>query len=104
MPYLYSGPEDTLCQLRGCEADEEGSGAGEEREYWDGSRDCWVSHVAARIDPDSVRAPSPPSAAQQRHMLDFGAAHPARQRLCAAQPPPDAFALLRLSGVRCSGC
>jgi hypothetical protein len=53
MPYLYNGPEDHLCQLRGCTGftNEDGD---EAREYWDGSRDCWVSFCAERIDPDSV--------------------------------------------------
>ena len=65
MPWLYSDPSDTLCQLRGID-DEEADGAGEEegaasappRKFWDGSRDRWISAVSARVDPDSVPIPA----------------------------------------------
>lgn len=58
MPWLYSGPEDRVCKLRGCsdgEEDEDDEDGGRRvHEYWDGSRDVWVTHVAERVDPDAV--------------------------------------------------
>eukprot|EP00961_Rhodomonas_salina_P208588 2814823-Rhodomonas_salina.1 len=58
MPWLYSGPEDRVCKLRGCsdgEEDEDDEDGGRRvHEYWDGSRDVWVTHVAERVDPDAI--------------------------------------------------
>ena len=66
MPWLYSGPSDNLCQLRGVEEDHGESihGGGEEEggetgKFWDGSRDRWVSVVSTRINPDAVFNPPP---------------------------------------------
>ena len=75
MPWLYSGPDDSLCQLRGVgdEGDED-AGAPDAseatagpanpdappRKFWDGSRDRWISAVSARVHPDAViAAPAP---------------------------------------------
>jgi len=66
MPWLYSGPSDNLCQLRGVEEDHGESihGGGEEEgaetgKFWDGSRDRWVSVVSTRVNPDAVFNPPP---------------------------------------------
>ena len=75
MPWLYSGPDDSVCQLRGVgdEGDED-AGAPDAseatagpanpdappRKFWDGSRDRWISAVSARVHPDAViAAPAP---------------------------------------------
>ena len=50
MPYLYSGPDDQLCMLRGENEDSE-KGI---QLYWDGSKDRWISHVSTRVSPDTV--------------------------------------------------
>jgi len=59
MPWLYSGPDDKVCQLRGiaeedCAQDGGANGASAPRQFWDGSRDRWVSEVSTRVDPDAV--------------------------------------------------
>ena len=59
MPWLYSGPDDKVCQLRGIAAEEDctqdGANVGSApRQFWDGSRDRWVSEVSTRVDPDAV--------------------------------------------------
>jgi hypothetical protein len=59
MPWLYSGPDDKVCQLRGIAAeedcDQDGVNVGSApRQFWDGSRDRWVSEVSTRVDPDAV--------------------------------------------------
>ena len=66
MPWLYSGPDDNVCQLRGFGGDVEDGGAGGDdagsdppaappaARFWDGSRDRWVAVVSTRVEPDEV--------------------------------------------------
>ncbi len=71
MPYLYSGPEDKLCMLRGLPEKE---GDRQVHAFWDGSKDRWVNHVSTRVSPDAVStlmhtapvdAPIPPAILKQ---------------------------------------
>ena len=71
MPYLYAGPDDKLCMLRGVH---EKDGEKPLQAFWDGSKDRWVSHVSTRVSPDAVStllhttpvdAPIPPAMLKQ---------------------------------------
>ena len=50
MPYLYEGPEDSICSLRGVPEEAEA----EAQAFWDGSKDRWVTHVLTSVAPDNV--------------------------------------------------
>ena len=71
MPWLYSGPDDNVCKLRGVGEDDDAAAAGAqgaaraappEGRFWDGSRDRWVAVVSTRVEPDVVRVPAPAAA------------------------------------------